>query len=95
MAKPRDARNDGGSPRLSRLAPSVTRVSQAFCSTDQEKRETARSLDILQVNDYLFSKTGVLLLAVNLCKLLSEDNLARNSNVTLSRKINIVREIDT
>ena len=33
---------------LSRLAPSVTRVvicvSRAFCSTDQEKRETARSL---------------------------------------------------
>ena len=53
-----DARNEGGSPRrkkrvslfscLSRLAPSVTRVvicvSRAFCSTDQEKRETARSL---------------------------------------------------
>ena len=42
----RDARNEGGS--LSRLAPSVTRVvicvSQAFCLTDQEKRETARSL---------------------------------------------------
>ena len=35
---------------ISRLAPSVTRVvicvSQAFCSTDQEKRETARSLVI-------------------------------------------------
>ena len=34
MAKPRNARNEG-------LAPSVTRVvicvSQAFCSTDQEK----------------------------------------------------------
>ena len=34
---------------LSRLAPSVTRVvicvSRAFCSTDQEKRETARSLE--------------------------------------------------
>ena len=33
---------------LSRLAPSVTRLvicsSPAFCSTDQEKRETARSL---------------------------------------------------
>ena len=33
---------------LSRLAPSVTRVvicvSQAFCSKDQEKRETARCL---------------------------------------------------
>ena len=99
-AKPRDARNEGGSPRrkkknretarsltlrsrftclacqpfsfhakksldrerpfslalrvvylfscLSRLAPSVTRVvicvSRAFCSTDQEKGETARSL---------------------------------------------------
>ena len=44
--KPRDARNEGGS--LSHLAPSVTRVvicvSRAFCSTDQEKRETARSL---------------------------------------------------
>ena len=42
-AKPRDARNEGGS--LSRLAPSVTRVvicvSRAFCSTDQGKRETA------------------------------------------------------
>ena len=42
-----DARNKGGSS-LSRLAPSVTRVvicvSRAFCSTDQEKRETARSL---------------------------------------------------
>ena len=101
-AKPRDARNEGGSPRrkkknretarsltlrsrftclacqpfsfhakksldrerpfslalrvvylfscLSRLAPSVTRVvicvSRAFCSTDQEKRETARSLRV-------------------------------------------------
>ena len=37
--------------RLSRLAPSVTRVvicvSRAFCSTDQEKKETARSLTIL------------------------------------------------
>ena len=60
-AKPRDARNEGGSLRrkkrdcpqsqtqcLSRLAPSITRmvicVSRAFCSTDQEKRETARSL---------------------------------------------------
>ena len=57
-AKLRDARNEGGSPRrvkgdallscLSCLAPSVTRVvicvSRAFCSTDQEKRETARSL---------------------------------------------------
>ena len=36
---------------LSRLAPSVTRevicVSRAFCSTDQEKRQTARSLTIL------------------------------------------------
>ena len=35
-------------PCLSRLAPSVTRVvicvSRAFCSMDQEKRETARSL---------------------------------------------------
>ena len=34
--------------RLSRLAPTVTRVviclSRAFCLTDQEKRETARSL---------------------------------------------------
>ena len=33
---------------LSRLAPTVTRmvvcVSRAFCSKDQEKRETARSL---------------------------------------------------
>ena len=41
--KQRDARNEGASS-----APSVTRVviyvSQAFCSTDQEKRETARSL---------------------------------------------------
>ena len=57
-AKPRDARNGGGSPRrkksdslfscLSRLAPSITRVviyvSRAFCSMDQEKRETARSI---------------------------------------------------
>ena len=37
------------SSSLSRLAPSVTRmvicVSRAFCSTDQEKRETARSLE--------------------------------------------------
>ena len=102
VAKPRDARNEGGIPRrkkknretarsltlrsrftclacqhfsfhakksldrerpfslalrvvylfscLSRLAPSVTRVvicvSRAFCSTDQEKRETARSLRV-------------------------------------------------
>ena len=34
---------------LSRLAPSITRVvicvSRAFCSMDQEKRETARSLN--------------------------------------------------
>ena len=34
---------------LSRLAPSVTRVvicvSRAFCSTDKEKRETARTLN--------------------------------------------------
>ena len=57
-AKPRDARNEGGSPRrkkrdsllscLSRLAPSVTRVVicvfRANFSTDQAKRETARSL---------------------------------------------------
>ena len=56
--KPRDARNEGGSPRrkksdslfscLSRLAPSITRVviyvSRAFCSMDQEKRESARSI---------------------------------------------------
>ena len=39
----RDARNEG-----TRLAPSVTRVvicvSRAFCSTEQEKWETARSL---------------------------------------------------
>ena len=37
---------------LARLAPSVTRVvicvSRAFCSTDQEKRETARSLKFCQ-----------------------------------------------
>ena len=36
--------------RLPHLAPSVTRVvicvSWAFCSTDQEKRETARSLHV-------------------------------------------------
>ena len=36
--------------RLPHLAPSVTRVvicvSRAFCSTDQEKRETARSLHV-------------------------------------------------
>ena len=57
-AKPRDARSDRGrQPEkkkefllsyLSRLRPSVTRVviyvSQAFCSTDQEKREAARTL---------------------------------------------------
>ena len=45
-AKPREARNKGGSPRS--LAPSVTRVvicvSRGFCWTDQEKRETTRSL---------------------------------------------------
>ena len=50
-AKPRDVRNENVSPCLSPLAPSVTRVvicvSRAFCSTDQEKRETARSLFIL------------------------------------------------
>ena len=38
---------------LSRLAPSVTRVviwvSRAFCSTDQEKRETARSLLFVRI----------------------------------------------
>ena len=48
-AKPREARNERGSPRRrSNLAPLVTRVvicvSRKFCSTDQEKRETARSL---------------------------------------------------
>ena len=57
-AKPRDARNEGGSPRRKKsdslfscpscLAPSTTRVviyaSRAFCSMDQEKRETARSI---------------------------------------------------
>ena len=57
-AKPRDARNEGGSPKrkksdslfscLSRLAPSITRVvtyvSRAFCSMDQEKKKTARSV---------------------------------------------------
>ena len=56
-AKPQDVRNEGGSPRrkksnslfscLSCLAPSTTReviyASRAFCSMDQEKRETARS----------------------------------------------------
>ena len=50
-SKPRDARNEGGRC-LSRLAPSVTRVviyvSRAFCSTDEEKRETARSLSCYQ-----------------------------------------------
>ena len=39
--------------RLPHLAPSVTRVvicvSWAFCSTDQEKRETARSLHVMSV----------------------------------------------
>ena len=52
-AKPRDAKNEGGSPKRKksyslfscRLAPSITRVviyvSRAFCSMDQEKRETA------------------------------------------------------
>ena len=43
--KPREARNEGG---LSNLAHLVTRVvicvSRTFCSTDQEKRETVRSL---------------------------------------------------
>ena len=57
-AKPRDARNEGCSLKrkksdslfscLSRLAPSITRVficvSRVFCSMDQEKRETARSI---------------------------------------------------
>ena len=58
-AKPRDARREkrGRQPEkkkefllsyLSRLTPSVTRVviyvSRAFCSTDQEKREAARTL---------------------------------------------------
>ena len=37
---------------LSRLVPSVSRVviyvSQAFCSTDKENRETARSLAALE-----------------------------------------------
>ena len=62
-AKPRDARNEGGSPRkkrrescLSRLAPLVTRVvicvSRAFCSTDQEKREIACSLLTLKLKLY-------------------------------------------
>ena len=52
-AKPRDARNEGGSPRsLSRLAPSAMCVvrspsiflCRAFCSTDWEKRKTAPSV---------------------------------------------------
>ena len=57
--EPRDARNKG----LSRLAPSVTRVvicvSRAFCSTDQEKRETSRSLFTLHTSeliDYLYKR---------------------------------------
>ena len=54
-AKPRDAKNEGG---LSRLAPSITRlvicVSRALCSTDQEKRETARSLPMFRYVEVLF-----------------------------------------
>ena len=42
---------------LSRLAPSVTRVvicvSRAFCSTDQEKRETARRLFLTTTQKHL------------------------------------------
>ena len=48
-AKPRGARNEGGS-----LAPLVTRVvicvSRTFCSADQEKRETARSLSVRELS---------------------------------------------
>ena len=46
-------------PARERLAPSVTRVvicvSRAFCSTDKEKRETARSLE----SRYIFSKLNL------------------------------------
>ena len=47
--------------RAARLAPSVTRVvicvSRAFCSTDEEKRETARSLSIHRwINHYSAEK---------------------------------------
>ena len=57
----RDARNEG----LSHLSPSVTRVvicvSRAFCSTDQEKRETSRSLyshstPVNLLTDYLYKR---------------------------------------
>ena len=58
-AKPRDARNEGEKRSLSRLAPSVTRVvicvSRAFCSTDQEKRETARGLHVARFHYHTFS----------------------------------------
>ena len=52
-AKPRETR------AAARLAPSVTRVvicvSRAFCSTDQEKRETARGLLRTDNGDFLES----------------------------------------
>ena len=52
-AKPREARNEGGN-----LAPLVKRVSRTFCWTDQEKRETARSLFVRELS----TLTTVLLL---------------------------------
>ena len=43
-AKPQDMINEGHSPRRPLVMHVVICVSRTFCSTDQEKRETARSL---------------------------------------------------
>ena len=51
VVKPREARNKGGSRRRKKRVPLVVIcVSRTVCSTDQEKRETARSLVHSQLN---------------------------------------------
>ena len=60
-ARERRAEWRGRQP-AARLAPSVTRVvicvSRAFSSTDQEKRETARSLHLNRITKPITSKCG-------------------------------------
>ena len=49
-ARPRDARNEGGSHLMFLVTRVVICVSRAFFLTDQEKRETARSLHICKIS---------------------------------------------